>query len=144
MSVRESICSNVVDTIKNIIEPVRPKFVTRQPFKFEELSSAQFPACLVQTAGESRFDATVGGDDIQRHSELTIQVFGFVKGASIDSARNQLIEAIENGLDADRTRGGYALDTQIVTVETDEGAIEPYGGVVVTATVLYTFARGNA
>ncbi len=144
MSVRESICSNIVSTLQAVTSPVSPKFVTRQPFQFEELSAAQFPACLVQTAGERRSDQTIGAGDIQRQSELTIRIFGFVKGSSIDSARNSLIEAIENGLDADRTRGGYALDTQIVEVETDEGAIEPYGGVVVTATVLYTFARGNA
>ena len=144
MSVRESICSNIVSTLQGVTTPVAPAFVTRNPFKFEELSAAQFPACLVQTAGETRSDRTIGNEGIQRTSELTIRVFGFVKGTSIDTARNALIEAIENGLDADRTRGGYALDTQIVEVETDEGAIEPYGGVVVTATVLYTFARGNA
>jgi hypothetical protein len=144
MSVREDICDNIVSTLKGVLDPVRIKFVTRNPFKFEELSSAQFPACLVQTAGERRSDRTIGASDIQRQSELTVRVFGFVKGANIDSQRNELIEAIENGLDADRTRGGYALDTQVVEVETDEGAIEPYGGVVVTVTVLYTFARGNA
>ena len=144
MSIRESICGNIVTTLSAVTSPVTPKLVTREPFQFEELSSAQFPALLVQTAGEIRSDQTIGGGDIQRQSELTIRVFGFVKGASIDSARNQLIEAIENGLDADRTCGGYALDTQVVGVETDEGAIEPYGGVVVTVTVLYTFARGNA
>ena len=144
MSLREDICNNIVATLRSVNTPVAPKLVTREPFKFEELSSAQFPACLIQTAGETRSDQTIGGDEIQRQSDLTIQIFGFVKGASIDSARNLLIEAIENGLDADRTRGGYALDTQIVEVETDEGAIEPYGGVVVTASVLYTFARGNA
>lgn len=144
MSLREDICNNIVTTLQGVSSPVAPKLVTREPFQFEELSAAQFPACLVQTAGESRSDQTIGGDEIQRQSELTIRVFGFVKGASIDSARNQLVEAIENGLDADRTRGGYALDTQVVEVETDEGSIEPYGGVVVTATVLYTFSRGNA
>lgn len=144
MSTRENICSDIISTLQAVTSPVAPAFVTRQPFKFEELSSAQFPACLVQSAGEVRGDATIEGAETQRQSDLTIRIFGFVKGTSIDTARNQLIEAIENGLDADRTRGGYALDTQIVEVETDEGAIEPYGGVVVTVSVLYTFARGNA
>lgn len=141
MSNRELICDNIVTTLRDLDETT---FVTRQPFKFEELSNAQFPACLVQTGGESRSDRTMGGGDIQRVSDLTIRIVGFVKGSSIDTARNELIEAIENGLDADRTRGGYALDTQIVEVETDEGALEPIGGVVVTVSVLYTYARGNA
>jgi hypothetical protein len=141
MSNREVICDNIVRALRDLPET---KFVTRQPFKFEELSNAQFPACLVQTAGETRSDRTIGGDNIQRVSDLTIRIVGFVKGASIDTLRNELIEAIENGLDADRTRGGYALDTQVVSVETDEGAIEPLGGIVVTVSVLYTYARGNA
>lgn len=141
MSNRELICDNVVTTLRNLAETT---FVTRQPFKFEELSNAQFPACLVQTSGETREDRTIGGSDIQRISDLTIRIVGFVKGSSIDTARNELIEAIENGLDADRTRGGYALDTQVVSVETDEGTIEPLGGIVVTVSVLYTYARGNA
>jgi len=144
MSVRENICADVVTTLQAISSPVAPKFVTREPFDFEKLSNAQFPACLVQTAGEVRGDATIEGTSTLRQSELTIQIFGFVKGASIDTARNQLIEAIENGLDADRTRGGYAIDTQVTEVETDEGAIDPVGGVVVTVSVLYTFTRGNA
>lgn len=141
MSNRESICSNIVSALRDLSETT---FVTREPFKFEELSNAQFPACLVQTESETREDRTIGGGDIQRVSDLTIRIVGFVKGANIDSRRNELIEAIENGLDADRTRGGYALDTQVVQVETDEGAIEPLGGVVVTVSVLYTYARGNA
>jgi len=141
MSNRELICDNVVTTL-NALAGVQ--FVTREPFKFEELSSAQFPACLVQTAGETRQDITIGASEVRRQADLAIRIFGFVKGASIDTARNTLIEAIEEGLDADRTRGGYALDTQIVEVETDEGSIEPYGGVVVTVSVLYTFNRGNA
>lgn len=144
MSIRESICSNIVSTLQSVTSPVTPAFVTREPFKFEELSSAQFPALLVQTAGETRADSTIGNDQIQRQANLTIRVFGFVKNSSIDSARNNLVEAIEEGLDADRTRGGYALDTQVIEVETDEGSLEPIGGVVVTVSVLYTFTRGNA
>lgn len=142
MSIRESICDNVVTTLQGASSPLTIKYVTREPFKFEKLSNAQFPACLVQTAGESRGDITIG--DSTRQSDLTIQVFGFVKGASIDSARNNLIETIEEVLDADRTRGGYALDTQVIEVATDEGTIEPYGGVVVSVLVTYTFVRGNA
>jgi hypothetical protein len=144
MSIRENICNNIVSTLQAVSSPVAPAFVTREPFKFEELSSAQFPACLVQTAGETRSDSTIGNDQIQRQADLTVRVFGFVKGSSIDTARNNLVEAIEEGLDADRSRGGYALDTQVIEVETDEGSLEPYGGVVVTVSVLYTFTRGNA
>lgn len=142
MSLREDICQNIVTTLQGASSPLTIKYVTREPFKFEKLSSAQFPACLVQTAGEVRADITIG--ESRRQSDLTLQIFGFVKGANIDSSRNKLIETIEEVLDADRTRGGYALDTQVIEVATDEGTIEPYGGVVVSVRVTYTFVRGNA
>jgi hypothetical protein len=67
----------------------------------------------------------------------------YVKGPVIDSARNNIIEAIEEGLDVDRLRGGYALDTQITRVEIDEGSIDPVGGVIMTIRVLYQYTRGT-
>lgn len=139
MSKRESIASNVVSTLQGVTQI---KKVTREPFDFQKLSNAQFPAVLIQTASESRSDITIGDSSITREGSIDYLVVGYTKGASIDAARNQLIEYIEEALDADRTRGGYALDTQIVSVETDEGSIDPIGGVLVTVRVLYNFTRG--
>lgn len=142
MSLRESIANNVVTTLTGMTSPVRASYVTREPFDFNKLSNAQFPAILVQTASESREDATIGGSSIKRFGTIDYQITGFVKAAAIDTARNNLIEAIEEALDADRTRGGFAKNTQIVSVETDEGAIDPIGGIIVTARVMYDFTRG--
>ena len=41
-------------------------------------------------------------------------------------------------------RNGNAIDTQIIEASTDEGTIYPYGGVRITARVLYEFTRGSA
>jgi len=38
-------------------------------------------------------------------------------------------------LDVDRTRGGHAIDTQIVSIETDDGSIHPVGGVIITVRI---------
>jgi hypothetical protein len=143
MSVRESVASNIVTTLQAATTPVTPKYVTREPFEFTELSNAQFPAILVQTAGEARQDVTIGDDAITREGIITYELVGYVKSTTIDSARNQLIETIEEALDVDRTRGGNVLDTQIVSIETDQGAITPIGGVIVTVEVMYNFVRGN-
>lgn len=140
MSKRESIAGNLVTTLNNV---VGIKYVTREPFDFEKLSNAQFPAVLVQSSTESREDATIGGANITREGTIDYSLIGYVKSTTIDAARNALIEAIEEALDADRTRGGYALDSQIVSVETDEGSIAPIGGVFVTVRVLYNFTRGD-
>lgn len=143
MSVRESVASHIVTTLQAATTPVTPKYVTREPFEFNELSNAQFPAILVQTANETREDVTIGDDQIRREGIVTYQLIGYVKSTTIDTARNQLIETIEEALDADRTRGGVALDTQVVAIETDEGAIAPVGGIIVTVNVMYNFIRGN-
>lgn len=142
MSKRESIAANLVTTLQAMTTPVQAKLVTREPFDFTQLSNAQFPAILIQTSTETREDATIGGADILREGSIDYQMIGYVKTTSLDTARNQLVEAMENALDIDRTRGGYALDTQIVSIETDEGSIEPIGGVIVTARVQYNFTRG--
>ena len=143
MSFRESVASNIVSTLQAATSPVAPAYVTREPFNFNELSNAQFPAILVQTTRESRNDVTIGDDAITRSGTITYELIGYVKSTTIDAARNNLVETIEEALDADRTRGGNALDTQIVLIETDEGAIAPIGGVIVTVEVMYNFTRGN-
>lgn len=143
MSVRESVASNIVTTLQAATTPVTPKYVTREPFEFNELSNAQFPAILVQTATELRRDITIGDDGITREGVITYDLVGYVKSTTIDAARNQLIETIEEALDSDRTRGGNVLDTQIISVETDQGAIAPVGGIIVTVEVMYNFVRGN-
>ena len=143
MSARENIAKNIVDVLTKATTPVAPKFVTREPFDFEELSNAQFPAIFIQTSNETRSDITIGDTQIRRESSISYNLVGYVKGTNIDTARNELIETIEEALDTDRTRNGFALDTQIVSVDTDEGAIAPVGGIVVTVEVLYNFVRGN-
>jgi len=143
MSLRESIAANIVTTLNAMSSPVSASYVTREPFDFQKLSNAQFPAILVQTTGETREDATIGGSTIKRFGTIDYQITGFVKAATIDTARNNLIEAIEEALDSDRTRGGYAKDTQVVAVETDEGSIDPIGGIIVTVRVMYDFTRGT-
>jgi len=143
MSIRESIASDIVTTLQAATTPVTPKYVTREPFEFTELSNAQFPAILVQSGTESRSDITIGDDQITREGTITYEVVGYVKSSTIDTARNNLLETIEEALDADRTRNGVALDTQVVSIETDEGAIAPIGGIIVTVQVMYNFVRGN-
>lgn len=143
MSIREDIAVNLVDTLKAINTPVEVKYVTREPFEFEKLSNAQFPAILVRSAGEDREDDTLGGSMTSRMGTINYELVCFVKSKAIDTARNNIIEAVEESLDTDRTRGGYAIDTQVVSIETDEGSIAPVGGVIITLRVLYRYQRGT-
>ena len=143
MSVRESIAANIINTLKDVIAPVRISYVTREPFQFDKLSNAQYPAVLVRTADENREDSTIGGSIGKRIATINYELVCFVKAGLIDQARNNIIETIEEGLDVDRTRGGFAKDTQITQVEIDEGSINPIGGVILTVRVMYEYTRGT-
>lgn len=138
---RELIASNIVNELKSIIANGRPKLVTREPFQFEDLSNAQYPAVLVQTDSETRLDSSIDGDDSNRAGEITYSLICFVKSAQIDTARNQLADLIEEKLEEDRSRGGYAIDTQVISIETDQGSIRPIGGVIITVSVKYQYTR---
>jgi hypothetical protein len=103
---------------------------------------------FVQTSGENRTDETIGNGGITRSGTIDYVCVGFVKNNStsaenIDTQRNILITGVETALDADRTRGGNALDTQLVSVETDEGTMFPFGGVTITIRCYYQFTSGT-
>jgi hypothetical protein len=142
--IRELIAANIVATLKAITATGRPSFVTREPFDFEKLSNAQYPAVLVQTASETRTDSTINGDDSKREGVIDYRLICYVKGSELDTARNNIVQLIEDELDADRTRNGNAINTQVVSVETDEGALYPIGGVILTVQVMYSYTRGNS
>ena len=143
MSIRESIAENIITTLESVVLPLRISYVTREPFQFDKLSNAQYPAVLVRTADENREDSTIGGSIGKRIATINYELVCFVKSGLIDQARNNIIETIEEGLDVDRTRGGFAKDTQITQVEIDEGSIDPIGGVILTVRVMYEYTRGT-
>lgn len=144
MSNREGIAANIVSTLSSKDKAFNFQYVTREPFDFDRLSNAQFPAILVRSGSENREDSTIGATLTQRQSVIEYQVVCYVKSKEIDAARNQVVDAIEERLDADRTRGGLAVNSQIIAVDADDGSIEPVGGVIVTVQCTYRYQRGNA
>tara|TARA_R100001440_G_scaffold7782_3_gene15144 strand:+ start:319 stop:756 length:438 start_codon:yes stop_codon:yes gene_type:complete len=144
MSNRENIASNIASTISGISSPSIKK-VTRQPFDLDELSDKQYPVVIVQTSEETREDIEIGSGAKRRQGTIDFVLSGFVKGAetNIDTKRNQLITAIETELESDITRGGNALDTEVISVETDEGTLFPIGGIRMTIRCIYTFESGT-
>ena len=144
MSNRENIASNIASTISGISSPSIKK-VPRQPFNIDELSDKQYPVVIIQTREETREDIEMGEGAKRRQGTIDFVLSGFVKGAevNIDTKRNQLITAIETELESDITRGGNALDTEVISVETDEGTLFPIGGIRMTIRCIYTFESGT-
>ena len=138
MSVREDIASNLVTTVNAISSPSIKK-VSRQPFPLDELSQQQYPAVLIQTIEETKEDQELGSGAKTRIANLEFGITGYVKTNedNIDTARNNLASAIETQLESDITRGGNALDTEVISIETDAGSLFPYGVVLMTIKVIY-------
>tara|TARA_A100001201_G_scaffold75865_1_gene68587 strand:+ start:268 stop:711 length:444 start_codon:yes stop_codon:yes gene_type:complete len=147
MSKREDIAGDIITKLDAVTSPIELKLIKREPFQPEELSNAQFPAAYVQTGDETREMLSLGDVGTgKRSGTIDFLIVGFVKGtdSNIDTLRNQLIEVIEETLDADITRNGNALNTQIIEANTDEGVLFPYGGIRIVVRVLYEFVRGTA
>ena len=138
MSVREHIASNLVTTVQAVSSPSIKK-VSTQPFPLDELSQQQYPAVLIQTIEETKEDQELGSGAKTRIANLEFGITGYVKTNedNIDTARNNLASAIETQLESDITRGGNALDTEVISIETDAGSLFPYGAVLMTVRVMY-------
>lgn len=148
MSVREDITKDIVLKLESI-NTVKMGSVTREPMfrdetEFYKLARTHFPHVIVTAGNESRTDLTMGGSSILREGVMSVEITCFVKASdkTLDESINGLIEAIEEILDADRTRGGKAKDTQVKEVTMGENLEHPYGNFKVTVEVNYIFKRG--
>jgi len=145
MSKREDIAANIISALTAVTSPITLKKVTREPFSIDELSEQQYPAIYIQSGNETRSDVTMTSSTITRQAQADFVIVGFVKGttSNIDTKRNELITTIETTLNNDRTRNGYAKNTQIVEVSTDEGVLFPIGGIRMVVRVMYQFTSGT-
>lgn len=144
ISRRELIVRNIVDSLQNQ-QQVRLGTVSRDPgLDILELANTAFPAVVVNSGDEVRESITQGGPAQVRQSTIgvVIQVWTNTRSPQADSIRNELLAQIENLLDADPTRGGAALDTQLVTAEVGTDT-PPYNSMTMTFEVKYTYIKGN-
>ena len=104
MSKRENIASDIINKLDAVTSPIEFKKLTREPFDVEELSDAQFPAIFIQSGDETREVSSIGVTGSGTYTgtiDFLIVAFGKGTTSNIDTVRNQLIEVIEETLDAD-------------------------------------------
>lgn len=148
-NVREDIALDIVQDLQGITQP-GVVIVSRNPINTTDLSIAQYPAVMVRTTNEVRQDETQGSDRL-RFAEIEYTITGFVRAESsattvnnnVDTQRNELIEAISEKLEEDRTRNSKAMNSYVSAVTVDDGTIYPLGRVDITFTVLYKYTRGT-
>jgi len=136
-SYRENIAKDIVKSLKSIKSV---KFVTRDVFEPDEISDAQIPAVLVQSGSELKTDIHMG---YSREGTIEYILTGFVKGKYLDSARNKILDEIEEKLYEDVSRGGYAIDTLVTEVNTDEGVLFPLGAIQIIVRIQYIHQFGD-
>ena len=141
MSLREDFAKDIVTTLENMDDP-RLGLVTREPFDVEKLAITQFPAVLVITGDEERADMTMGS--VSRQGTIVYTLRAFVRGSEIDRLRNDLIEAIEETLDQDRTRGtdSKSMTTNVTRVIVAD-RLAPLGEFSMTVQVRYKYTKGT-
>lgn len=148
-NLREEIAEDIVQDLQGITTPP-VVIVSRNPINTTDLSIAQYPAIMVRTTNEEREDATQGANRL-RFGEIEYTILGYVRADSsattvnnnIDTQRNNLIEAISEKLEEDRTRNSKAYNSYVTAVAVDDGTIYPLGRVDITFTVQYKYTRGT-
>jgi hypothetical protein len=118
----------------------KPILVSREPFDVEKLAITQFPAILVQSGDEIRFDSAMRS----REGQINYVIRSFVRGVELDKKKNEIVERIEETLDADRKRGttNFSMKTQVISVIPVD-RLAPLGEVLVTVQVQYKYPRGT-
>ena len=140
MSARENIAKDIVAQLKNMSKP-GAVLVSREFFEFEKLAITQFPAILVVSSDEESMS--------ERQGTLEIELRCFVRGSELDTARNNLIEKIEETLELSRDRNITVDNTATHYVQSSINNIEvverqqPLGQFNATLSVTYAYKRGN-
>ena len=143
MSKRNDITNNIVDVLTDSNDP-KPVFVTREVIEVEKLGRTQFPAVVVKSGDESRTEFTMQGSSGSRRSIFNVICDCYVTGTDIDRQRNDIAERVEEALEADRSRGGHALDTRLTELAIDEAIDTRFGLITLTFEVEYIYQRGVA
>lgn len=142
MSLREDFAQNIVQVLTDMQDP-KPVLVTREPFDVEKLAITQFPAILVSTGTEVRSDISMG---IYRQGSIRYTIRAFVRGTNknVDKIKNEIIERIEETLDADRSRGTSEGDViTLVNQITIPDRLVPLGEAVIDVEVRYKYKKGT-
>ena len=141
-SIRKEIVQDVVDKVKTITSPRLGK-VSSKPEEFTRLARTAFPFIHIEVESETKEDIAREWRLATLTLNITVHLDGKNKGESVERQLADIIEAIEEKLEEDRTRGKRAQLTELLEV----GDIQETGFPTVSQTmsvgIQYTYARGN-
>lgn len=139
---RKAILDDVVDKLKSITSPRLGK-VSTKPEDFARLARTAFPFVQVEITDESKEDIAREWRLATMTVNITVHLDGKSKTEKVQQQLSDIVEAIEEKLEADRTRGGKAQLTELLEI----GDIQETGYPTVSQTmsvgIQYTYNKGN-
>ncbi len=141
-SVRKDIINDVVEKLKSITSPRIGK-VSEKPSDFTRLARTAYPLVQVNVSGETKEDIAMEWRLSTLEVDITVHLEGKSKTEKTEEQLSEIVEAIEEKLEGDRTRDGKAQITEIL--EVGEMVVTDYPTVSQTIRVgiQYTYSRGN-
>lgn len=146
-SSRENILDNIKTTLAAIVTGddfnYTPAQVTLGLKRHTEVED--FPAYFIAGADEERKNNT----NTQFVSDLVVSIVGYVKATDnadpveLERQISRAIADVTKKLYQDISRGGYAVTTEIVTVDTDKGAYVPVGAFEIAVRCQYRAASAT-
>jgi len=139
---RKEILSNITAKLKEIKSPRLGKISTK-PEDFNRLARTAFPFVGVEIVSEDKEDIAMDWRLATMNVDITIHLDGKSKTEKVQHQMADIIEAIEEKLEVDRTRGGYAQLTELISVGDIQETGYPTIRQTMTISVQYAYSRGN-
>lgn len=142
LSKRRLIIDDVVAKLKTIKSPRLGKISTK-PEDFSRLARTAFPFVEVIVAGEEKEDIAVGRRLSTLTVDITVHLDGKSKTAKTEQQLADIIEAVEEKLEEDRTRNKNALLTELLSVDEIQASGYPTVSQTMSVGIQYTYTTGN-
>lgn len=141
-SKRKLILEDVVDKIKSIQSPRLGK-VSTKPEDFARLARTAFPFIQIEIADESKEDIAREWRLATLTVDITVHLDGKSKTEKVQSDLADIIEAIEEKLEEDRSRNGNAQLTELLEVSDIQETGYPTVAQTMSVGIQYTYNKGN-
>ncbi len=141
-SKRKLILEDIVAKLKTIKSPRLGK-VSTKPEDFQRLARTAYPFVGVEITDETKEDIAREWRLSTLTIDITVHIDGKKKTTDVQTQMSNIIEAIEEKLEADRTRDGNAQLTELVTVGDIQETAYPTIRQTMTVSVQYTYNKGN-
>jgi hypothetical protein len=141
-SIRKDIINDVVTQLKTISTPRIGK-VSEKPSDFTRLARTAYPLVQVNVESESKEDIAMEWRLATLELDIITHLDGKAKTEKTEEQLSEIVEAIEEKLEVDRTRGGKAQTTEVLDVGDIQTTDYPTVSQTIRVGIQYTYSKGN-